>query len=253
MTTGVGTGRGARSGEWRRVAEAHGRPLPPIFPLELCPSFTTAGTVGLPPSFLLAPAAVDCYIVRAQVRPNPPCVASPLASLLRSSRECAVSARRHASPRLPEETHAVHASVGSHTRDNATVSMRTCTFLVVCARLPEACMPLRRRVTVCSCLRLMYRCTPPAALRPVRAPPPPPPPSVGVARLSAPLHLHAVVVDGGEASASWRSPTRRLDLRVSLPRTALSPHPAFTCHVWGRRGRDLPSLPISPLAVRRRV
>ena len=169
MTTGVGTGRGARSGEWRRGEDVHGRPLPPIFPLELCPSFTTAGTVGLPPSFLLALTAVDCYIVRAQVRPNPPCVASPLASLLRSSRECAVSARRHASPRLPEETHAIHASVGSHTRDNATVSMRTCTFLVVCARLPEACMPLRRRVTVCSCLRLMYRCTPPAALRPVRA------------------------------------------------------------------------------------
>ena len=121
MTTGVGTGRGGRRGEWRRVEEAHGRPLPPIVPLEFCPSFTTAGTVGLPPSFLLALTAVDCYIVRAQVRPNPPCVASPLASLLRSSRECAVSARRHASPRLPEETHAIHASVGSHTRDTATV------------------------------------------------------------------------------------------------------------------------------------
>jgi hypothetical protein len=155
--------------------------------------------------------------------------ALPRPSLLRSSRECAVSARRHASPRLPEETHAVHASVGSHTRDNATVSMRTCTFLVVCARLPEACMPLRRRVTVCSCPRLMYRCTPPAALRPVRALLP------SSVRAAPPRGYLAVVVDGDEALASWRSPTRRLDLRASLRLTALPPPPACTCHVGRER------------------
>ena len=90
-------------------------------------------------------------------------------------------------------------------------------------------MPLRRRVAVCSCLRLMYRCTPPAALRPVRALLP------SSVRAAPPRGYLAVVVDGDEALASWRSPTRRLDLRASLPRTALSPHPAFTCHVGTKR------------------
>ena len=109
--------RGAQRGmkEGRRGARSSS---PPIFPIELCPSYPRRYRVGLPPSFSLFLAATLTATVHRFARTRP---ALPRPSLLRSSRECAVSARRHASPRLPEETHAIHASVGSHTRDTATV------------------------------------------------------------------------------------------------------------------------------------